>query len=104
MQLSNLKPYFRREFDASTGADAPRSANYYSFACLIFFGNEHFPVLLIVVPVLLMTSAEYCRFRFSRKVEMGWEFLGLLLFTSTLYCSMLYGVGRLVAIFWSASE
>jgi hypothetical protein len=63
------------------------------------FGYFQLPFPLIAIAVLLVTSGEYLRFRFSRNTEVGWGVLGLVL-TSTLFCSMLYGAGRLVAHWW----
>jgi hypothetical protein len=64
------------------------------------FGYYRFPFLIIVVPVVMLTGAEYMRFRFSRNTEVGWSGIVGLLFTSTLWCAPLYGAGRLAGYFW----
>lgn len=64
-----------------------------------WFGYYNQPFLSILLPVSLVTTAEYLRFRFSRNTEVGWGILGLLL-TSTIFCSILYGTGWLVAYWW----
>jgi hypothetical protein len=66
-------------------------------------GYFKFPFLLVIVLVNMLAMAEFMRFRFNRKTSIGWQgYVGLLL-TSTLWCSMLYGAGRLVANIWPAA-
>ncbi|WP_392714204.1 hypothetical protein [Rhizobium ruizarguesonis] len=63
------------------------------------FGYYKFSVYTLFVPVLLVTGAEYMRFRFSRNTEVGWGIIGLLS-TSAIFSLFLYGAGRLAAYFW----
>jgi hypothetical protein len=53
--------------------------------------------LKVIVLVNMLAIAEFMRFLFNRKTYIGWQGYVGLLFTSTLFCSMAYGAGRLAA-------
>jgi hypothetical protein len=66
-------------------------------------GYFEFSFLTIIVLVNMLAIAEFMRFLFNRKTYIGWQGYVGLLFTSTLFCSMAYGAGRLVAYIWLAA-
>jgi hypothetical protein len=66
-------------------------------------GYFKFSFLSIIVLVNMLAIAEFMRFLFNRKTYIGWQGYVGLVFTSTLFCSMAYGAGRLVAYIWPAA-
>jgi hypothetical protein len=67
------------------------------------FGYYKFPFLSIVALALMLAGAEYMRFYFSRHTGVGLVGSVGLLFTSALWCSALYGAGRLASYVWPAA-